>query len=55
MSAAPFLEARGISVEYTDRSGNVAFKHKGRVKPAELRAALDAALKDRPQEAGARK
>ncbi|HEX8293995.1 MAG TPA: TlpA disulfide reductase family protein, partial [Pyrinomonadaceae bacterium] len=38
-----------------DRSGNVAFKHKGRVKPAELRAALDAALKDRPQEAGARK
>ena len=27
-----------------DRSGNVAFKHKGRIKPAELRAALDRAL-----------
>jgi thiol-disulfide isomerase/thioredoxin len=38
-----------------DRSGNGAFKHKGRVKPAELRAALDAALKEKPQEAGARK
>jgi thiol-disulfide isomerase/thioredoxin len=38
-----------------DRSGNVAFKHKGRVKPAELRAALDAVLKDKPAEAGARK
>ena len=38
-----------------DRAGNVVFKRKGRVKPAELRAALDAALKDKPQEAGARK
>ncbi|HEX8149431.1 MAG TPA: TlpA disulfide reductase family protein [Pyrinomonadaceae bacterium] len=38
-----------------DRSGAVVFKHKGRIKPAELRAALDAALKDKPQEAGARK
>jgi thiol-disulfide isomerase/thioredoxin len=38
-----------------DRSGNVAFKHKGRVKPAELRAALDAALKEKPAEAGAQK
>ena len=28
-----------------DRSGNVVYKHKGRVKPDELRAALDAALK----------
>jgi thiol-disulfide isomerase/thioredoxin len=34
-----------------DRSGNVVFKHKGRIKPAELRAALDAALKDKPQAA----
>ncbi|HEX8283935.1 MAG TPA: TlpA disulfide reductase family protein [Pyrinomonadaceae bacterium] len=38
-----------------DRAGALVFKHKGRVKPAELRAALDEALKDRPQEAGARK
>ena len=38
-----------------DRSGQVAFKHKGRIKPAELRAALDAALKDKPHEAGAPK
>ncbi len=29
-----------------DRSGSVVFRHKGRVKPAELRAALDATLKD---------
>ena len=36
-----------------DRAGNVVFKHKGRIKPAELRAALDAALKDKPQTAGA--
>ncbi len=28
-----------------DRSGALVFKHKGRVKPAELRAALDEALK----------
>jgi hypothetical protein len=28
-----------------DRSGNVVFKHKGRVQPGELRAALDEALK----------
>ena len=28
-----------------DRSGQVAFKHKGRIKPAELRAALDKVLK----------
>ena len=34
-----------------DRAGNVVFKHKGRIKPAELRTALDAALKDKPQEA----
>jgi hypothetical protein len=38
-----------------DRSGALVFKHKGRVKPAELRAALDRALKDKPQEAGAHK
>ncbi len=38
-----------------DRSGQVAFKHKGRIKPAELRAALDLVLKDKPQEAGAQK
>ncbi|HEX8187751.1 MAG TPA: redoxin domain-containing protein, partial [Pyrinomonadaceae bacterium] len=35
-----------------DRSGAVVFKHKGRIKPAELRAALDEALKDKPQAAG---
>ena len=35
-----------------DRSGSVVFKHKGRIKPAELRAALDQALKDKPPEAG---
>ena len=38
-----------------DRAGNVSFKHKGRIKPVELRAALDAALKDKPPEAGAQK
>jgi thiol-disulfide isomerase/thioredoxin len=38
-----------------DRAGNVVFRHKGRIKPDELRAALDAALKDKPQEAGAQK
>jgi thiol-disulfide isomerase/thioredoxin len=38
-----------------DRSGAIVFKHKGRIKPDELRAALDHALKDKPQEAGARK
>ena len=38
-----------------DRSGHVIYKHKGRIKPAELRAALDEALKAKPQEAGAQK
>jgi thiol-disulfide isomerase/thioredoxin len=38
-----------------DRSGAIAFKHRGRVKPDELRAALDETLKEKPQEAGARK
>ena len=38
-----------------DRSGALVFKHKGRIKPAELRAALDEALKDKPPEAGAQK
>jgi thiol-disulfide isomerase/thioredoxin len=37
-----------------DRAGSVVFKHKGRVKPDELRAALDSALKEKPQQAGAR-
>lgn len=30
-----------------DRSGALVFKHKGRIKPAELRAALDEALKEK--------
>jgi thiol-disulfide isomerase/thioredoxin len=38
-----------------DRSGVVVFKHKGRIKPAELRAALDEALKEKSPEAGAQK
>ena len=38
-----------------DRSGQVAFKHKGRIKPAELRAALDEALKEKPQASGEQK
>jgi thiol-disulfide isomerase/thioredoxin len=38
-----------------DRSGALVFKHKGRVKPAELSAALDRALRDKPHEAGAQK
>jgi thiol-disulfide isomerase/thioredoxin len=38
-----------------DRSGSIVFKHKGRIKPAELRAALDQALKEKPPEAGAQK
>ena len=38
-----------------DRAGNVVFKHKGRVKPAELRAALDRALGEKPPEAGSQK
>ncbi|HEX7314243.1 MAG TPA: TlpA disulfide reductase family protein [Pyrinomonadaceae bacterium] len=38
-----------------DRAGQVVFKHKGRIKPAELRAALDEALKEKPPEAGAQK
>ncbi|MDT5267943.1 MAG: hypothetical protein QOH49_129 [Acidobacteriota bacterium] len=38
-----------------DRSGHVVFKHMGRIKPAELRTALDEALKAMPQEAGAQK
>ena len=37
-----------------DRSGALVFKHRGRVKPAELRDALDEALKEKkPAEAGA--
>ncbi len=38
-----------------DRAGQVVFKHKGRIKPAELRTALDEALKDKPQSAGGQK
>jgi thiol-disulfide isomerase/thioredoxin len=38
-----------------DRAGQVVFKHKGRVKPVELRAALDEALKAKPPEAGTQK
>jgi len=38
-----------------DRSGALVFKHKGRVKVPELRAALDEALKEKPAEAGAQK
>ena len=32
-----------------DRSGALVFKHKGRVKPAQLRAALERALRAQPQ------
>ena len=39
-----------------DRSGALVFKHMGRVKPAELRDALDEALKEKkPAEAGAQR
>jgi thiol-disulfide isomerase/thioredoxin len=38
-----------------DRSGALVFKHKGRVKVPELRAALDEALKEKPASAGAQK
>ncbi|MFL6254990.1 MAG: TlpA family protein disulfide reductase [Pyrinomonadaceae bacterium] len=38
-----------------DRAGHIVFKHKGRVREAQLRAALDEALKAKPQEAGALK
>jgi thiol-disulfide isomerase/thioredoxin len=35
-----------------DRAGAVVYKHKGRVRAPELRAALDEALKEKPQAAG---
>jgi thiol-disulfide isomerase/thioredoxin len=35
-----------------DRTGALVFKHKGRVKLPELRAALDEALKEKPPQAG---
>jgi thiol-disulfide isomerase/thioredoxin len=38
-----------------DRSGALVFKHKGRIKPDELRAALDEALKGKPRAASAPK
>jgi thiol-disulfide isomerase/thioredoxin len=36
-----------------DRTGKIVFKHKGRVRADELRAAIDQALSAKPQEAGA--
>jgi thiol-disulfide isomerase/thioredoxin len=36
-----------------DRDGQIVFKRKGRIKPAELRAAIEQALSAKPQEAGA--
>ena len=36
-----------------DRAGKIAFKHKGRVKPDELRAAIEQTLSAKAQEAGA--
>jgi thiol-disulfide isomerase/thioredoxin len=36
-----------------DRDGHLVFKRKGRVKPADLRAAIEQALKVKPQVAGA--
>ncbi len=38
-----------------DRSGQIVFKHKGRIKPDALRAALEEALKEKPQAAAAQK
>ena len=38
-----------------DRAGALVFKHKGRVKLPELRAALDQTLKEKPPEAGTQK
>jgi thiol-disulfide isomerase/thioredoxin len=32
-----------------DRSGHIVFKHKGRIKPAELQAAIDKTLDTKPQ------
>jgi thiol-disulfide isomerase/thioredoxin len=36
-----------------DRAGKIVFKHKGRIKPDELRAAIEQTLNAKPQEAGA--
>lgn len=36
-----------------DRSGHIVFKHKGRIKPAELQAAIDKTLDAKPPQAGA--
>jgi thiol-disulfide isomerase/thioredoxin len=36
-----------------DRTGRVVFTHKGRIKPAELQAAIDKALGAKPTQAGA--
>jgi thiol-disulfide isomerase/thioredoxin len=36
-----------------DRTGALVFKHKGRINPAELRAALERALAAKPQQADA--
>ena len=38
-----------------DRAGKMVFKHKGRVKPDELRAAIEQTLSAKAQEAGAQK
>ena len=38
-----------------DRAGKMVFKHKGRIKPDELRAAIEQALSAKPPEAGAQK
>jgi thiol-disulfide isomerase/thioredoxin len=35
-----------------DRTGQLVFNHKGRIKPAELQAAIDKTLADKPQAAG---
>jgi hypothetical protein len=38
-----------------DRTGKIVFSHKGRIKPDELRAAIEQALSAKPQETGAQK
>jgi len=38
-----------------DRAGKIVFKHTGRIKPDELRAAIEQALSAKPSEAGSQK
>jgi thiol-disulfide isomerase/thioredoxin len=38
-----------------DRAGKIVFSHKGRIKPDELRAAIEQTLSAKPQESGAQK